>query len=523
MIVLRPVFIIAIVAVAMIGVMVPVTAFGQEYIPLKLELEKNDFTYSDSIVLKIIPEREIPNTNFSLTLVGEDGIIYDNNYKNRKNSYNLLVEKDYFEIGKQNFVKLNRSDMPSQKYTATVVYGNNLGTDSISFNYDNSIDVTMDFMLKNYKINEFVIGAGGYEGPFMELWETGHKVYSIWWDEGWSGQTYKTTSMVEYYLYENTKLAEEIFQPNIDFLLENGYELKHIILDNTNTDYIPKNFSCYNNARDNSDLDCIHKNLIIKLIKTSNEEEKAILNFIVSKGLPPNSGSISSISTNYENTNYERTGEVAAFVDQSKDPQHYIDRYNNEPAYKEWFDENYPQYSSIYEAVGLDESFIEPTVTVESTVIDTDLPICGSGVTGQCQRVQTEESVVATKESSEEGGGCLIATATYGSELAPQVQQLRELRDNQLLQTESGSAFMGTFNDIYYSFSPVIADYERENPYFKEAVKLAITPMISSLSLMENAESESEVLGIGISVIMLNLGMYLGVPAVVVIGIKKIK
>ena len=100
-----------------------------------------------------------------------------------------------------------------------------------------------------------------------------------------------------------------------------------------------------------------------------------------------------------------------------------------------------------------------------------------------------------------EGGGCLIATATYGSELAPQVQQLRELRDNQLLNTESGTAFMGTFNDIYYTFSPTIADYERENPYFKEAVKIVITPMISSLSLMENAESESEVLSIGISVI----------------------
>jgi hypothetical protein len=38
---------------------------------------------------------------------------------------------------------------------------------------------------------------------------------------------------------------------------------------------------------------------------------------------------------------------------------------------------------------------------------------------------------------------------------------------------------------------------------------------------MENAETESEVLGIGISVIALNLGMYLGVPAVVIIGIRK--
>jgi len=129
--------------------------------------------------------------------------------------------------------------------------------------------------------------------------------------------------------------------------------------------------------------------------------------------------------------------------------------------------------------------------------------------------------MVSNETSVEEGGGCLIATATYGSEMELEVQQLRELRDNQLLQTESGTAFMGTFNDIYYSFSPIIADYERENPYFKEIVKLAITPMISSLSLMENAESESEVLGIGISVIMLNLGMYFGVPAIVVIGIRK--
>jgi hypothetical protein len=80
---------------------------------------------------------------------------------------------------------------------------------------------------------------------------------------------------------------------------------------------------------------------------------------------------------------------------------------------------------------------------------------------------------------------------------------------------------MGAFNDIYYSFSPVIADYERENPYFKEAVKIAITPMISSLSIMENANSESEVLGLGLSVIALNLGMYLAVPAVVIIGIRK--
>ena len=132
-----------------------------------------------------------------------------------------------------------------------------------------------------------------------------------------------------------------------------------------------------------------------------------------------------------------------------------------------------------------------------------------------------EAAAQPSTPSNEEGGGCLIATAAYGSELAPQVQMLREIRDNQLMNTETGSSFMITFNDIYYSFSPIIADYERESPIFKEIVKITITPMISSLSLMENAESESEVLGIGISVIMLNLGMYLGIPAIVVVGIRK--
>jgi len=121
------------------------------------------------------------------------------------------------------------------------------------------------------------------------------------------------------------------------------------------------------------------------------------------------------------------------------------------------------------------------------------------------------------------GGGCLIATATYGSELAPQVQQLRELRDNSLLNTESGSAFMESFNQFYYSFSPTIADLERENPIFKEAVKVTITPLLSSLSLLNyvDIDSEIEVLGYGISLILLNIGMYFVVPAMVFIHLKK--
>ncbi len=106
--------------------------------------------------------------------------------------------------------------------------------------------------------------------------------------------------------------------------------------------------------------------------------------------------------------------------------------------------------------------------------------------------------------------GCLIATAAYGTELAPpQVQLLGEIRDNTLFSTTSGTAFMSGFNTLYYSFAPTVADWERENPMFKETVKIMITPMLSTLSIMSLADegSEAKVLGLGMPVIALNLGM----------------
>ena len=167
-----------------------------------------------------------------------------------------------------------------------------------------------------------------------------------------------------------------------------------------------------------------------------------------------------------------------------------------------------------------DYNFVEGTMLIANHINDYTLKEW-TDVSTFSKNVSTEPAKETTSVKSGNGGGCLIATATYDSELAPQVQQLRELRDNQLLQTESGSAFMSSFNEMYYSFSPTIADYERENPMFKEAVKLTITPMLSTLAIMENAESESEVLGLGLSVIALNLGMYIGLPAIVIIGIRK--
>ncbi len=215
-------------------------------------------------------------------------------------------------------------------------------------------------------------------------------------------------------------------------------------------------------------------------------------------------------SSIYEAVGLEGPKELASFVDPNLDPQYYIDRYNNEITYKEWFDNTYSEIT-IYEAVGLDEPVVEKPVIEEP-----EFGECGEGtklIDGKCTIVATENK----------GGGCLIATAAYGSEMAPQVQLLREIRDNQLMNTNSGILFMTGFNQLYYSFSPIIADMQRENPVFKEVVKIGITPLLSSLSIMSYAESESQVLGYGISVILMNIGIYFVAPVMLFYVIRKVK
>lgn len=112
----------------------------------------------------------------------------------------------------------------------------------------------------------------------------------------------------------------------------------------------------------------------------------------------------------------------------------------------------------------------------------------------------------------EEGGGCLIATAAHGTELAPEVQNLREIRDR-LYGTGSGELARAV-NGLYYSFSPAVADWERESPAFREAVKLSITPMLASFAVLDHGGMDSErgLVWYVAGVALLNLGMYVGPP-----------
>ena len=79
---------------------------------------------------------------------------------------------------------------------------------------------------------------------------------------------------------------------------------------------------------------------------------------------------------------------------------------------------------------------------------------------------------------------------------------------------------MEGFNQFYYSFSPIIADYERENPLFKEAIKIGLTPLLTSLSILSFADSETEIIGFGVGVILIIIGMYIILPIFLIMKLK---
>ncbi len=118
-------------------------------------------------------------------------------------------------------------------------------------------------------------------------------------------------------------------------------------------------------------------------------------------------------------------------------------------------------------------------------------------------------------------GGCLIATATYGSELSGEVQLLRNFRDKSILTTEAGSSFMIAFNAWYYSFSPSVAVFIREHPVVRSAARLALYPLIGILrvggatfDLLPTGQETNAVIT-GVLVSCLIGSVYLSVPLLI--------
>lgn len=110
------------------------------------------------------------------------------------------------------------------------------------------------------------------------------------------------------------------------------------------------------------------------------------------------------------------------------------------------------------------------------------------------------------------GGGCLVATAAYGTEAAPAVQRLREARER-VAATEAGALFMDAFNAAYYAVSPAAADLSRQSPPLRSMSLALLSPALASASLVERAESDLQVVLLGSAALLACAGAYVGAPA----------
>jgi streptogramin lyase len=126
----------------------------------------------------------------------------------------------------------------------------------------------------------------------------------------------------------------------------------------------------------------------------------------------------------------------------------------------------------------------------------------------------------STSSTSSAAGApvCLIATATYGSQVAPEVQLLRNFRDNSIMKTQAGSSFMVVFNAWYYSFSPGVANYISSHSAERAVMKGVLYPLVGILYLTSNLYSatasfpELAVLLSGLIASSLIGAFYLGLP-----------
>lgn len=75
------------------------------------------------------------------------------------------------------------------------------------------------------------------------------------------------------------------------------------------------------------------------------------------------------------------------------------------------------------------------------------------------------------------GGGCFIATAAYGSSIAPALQELRALRDRVLMKSSAGRAIVA----FYYRNSPPLADIMKESPAMRATLRGALAPLVLAL------------------------------------------
>lgn len=152
-----------------------------------------------------------------------------------------------------------------------------------------------------------------------------------------------------------------------------------------------------------------------------------------------------------------------------------------------WDDTDFPQYQIMASAAGFDSApniFLVPQMNGTTQTFCLNPAPSGGGGGG--------------------GGGCLVATAAYGSAVAPQVKRLGTILDSTVTRTGWGRAFFDALSAEYYTYSPRIADEMAALPPFRESVReLFVAPFLDFLTTVksiiasdENPSADDEVMNI---------------------------
>ena len=361
----------------MIGFMVP-NVSADEYVDVKSK--KDHYSLNEPLVFSVSVKTVFPNSSFNLEIFNEAGTYTGLRHGGDPEDDN----------GVTNLVFRPQPDLPSGTYVAKVIYGSHddpFGIDSTTFTFEQESDDVYNQLIDYLMLTKFDIGSdyeirdihGGPSNKYNFCMLTYPNVANAYLNkfentcDQMVGVVYDGPGTYDYSGDVQVILSYYENGSNPGFLLPGGvYNIGYRQV----TEF--KNFECsptvqhadtntYWTATCDNDSFNLHFTTRDKFHPDPDTFElfmNSIIDNINQNPISSTTSSTAQIPTQPAYS-YEPT-HVSNFPDPTKSPQHYLDRYNNEDAYREWFDSQFPD-RTIYDVLGIPES-LQPDPEPEPVV-----------------------------------------------------------------------------------------------------------------------------------------------------------
>jgi len=178
--------------------------------------------------------------------------------------------------------------------------------------------------------------------------------------------------------------------------------------------------------------------------------------------------------------------------------------------------------STSFEATGTNTS---ATTTVSVTSVTTSVSTTTSVVTTTEMLAVEQSSTVRPLPT-----GCVIVTAAYGSELAPEVVYMRYVRDRLIGSTPTGRTLVKAFNAFYYTWSPTLAGWIAGSASLRAIFHILLLPLVgiihitalaftATTSMVGNTDAASIIAFLAAAV--MTLSTYVGLPVAAAMKLRR--